>query len=162
MIDTRARNLLVTVIDNIKTYLGSAGWRVVESSSSPPKANEVIVIEAFPEKKISGNLVAITYTDIEEPLPVEMGNSKLVRQVRTLGISAVGLTENLAQSLALDCKAYFDSLNRFPFYDGNNNLLGYAIVASTEARRIFSSTPDEWRKFWWMTSVNLEDYYELP
>ncbi len=162
MRDTRSRHLLVSVIEAVKQFLIDNGWNVVSAIPDNPTPRDVFVDESFPEEKTKGNMVGIGYTDIEEPLPVELGNSKRVKQIRVISCVSVGMKENIAQALALDIKAFFDSIDYFQFTDEQGGLVGTIRFGETEARRVFSEMPEEWRKFMWATNVSTEEYFDLP
>lgn len=161
MKDTRSRNLLVTLIDNIKQYLSAAGWNVLSSFPASASPKDVFVDEFFPEEKVTCNMVAVGFTDIREPLPVELGNSMLVKQTRDVAVSVVGMKENIAQAIALDVKSYFDNNRRIEYFDGNNQLIGYVWVLNTSASKVYSASPVEWRKYWWMAVASTEEYFDL-
>lgn len=160
MIDARSRHLLVTILDEVASYLAAGGWNVLTSMPANPTPKDIIVTEVFPEEKTKGNIVAIGYYDMTEPLPVELGNSRLVKQTRTVMASCVGMFENLAQSLASDIKQYFDTQEYIEYRDENGDVIGRVRVEDTDARRQFSTTPTEWRKYWWVVSATLEEIYD--
>lgn len=159
MVTDRDRYILISVLKKIKVKLTEAGWLIVDTPS--PVLNEVYITEGFQEKKITGNVIGVAYSDISDPLPVELGNPKLKKISRTIGFSVIGQEEAIAANLTSTLKAIIDGLQFLEIFDENQNKIGTVSVGRSRANRLFPVSKDEWRQHWWALSVETIDYIEI-
>ncbi len=155
----RDRYILLSIINELKEFLPSLGWAIVNTPS--PLFTEVYLTEGYQETKVSGNCVGVAYSEISDPIPVELGNSRLRKINRNIAISVVSPLEEVASTLASNIKRYFDSKQVIEILDESGESIGQIQVDYTVAQRYFGMTKEEWQKNWWVVQVTTTDYLEL-
>jgi len=157
--DERDRCILLSVINELKTYLSNNGWTIISAPS--PQLSEVYITEGYQDTKVIGNCIGVSYYDITPPQLVELGNPRLKKITRSISFSIVSPNEVVGSNLVANVKYFLDSLDKMEFKDSQGQPVGMIFFENTVARKLFPQEKENWQKSWWSITIDTIDYYEL-